>query len=405
MRHTTAGEAQPEVSHPSKRLWIAIVLGSLSAIGPLSIDMYLPALPMLTENLSTTTSLAQLSLTACLLGIALGQIFVGPLSDSRGRKKPLIISLIIYGLSSLLCALAPSIWLLIILRFLQGAAGSAGIVISRAVVRDLYSGSEMTRFFSLLMLVNGVAPILAPVFGGQLLKITSWHGVFIVLALISVAMLLGVIAILPETLAKDNRTSGHVMETLTTYRTLITDRVFMGYALSQGFIMAAMFAYISGSPFVLQDIFGVSPQVFSLCFAVNGLGIILASQTTGRLAGKIKEEKLLQAGLAIAGTGGILLFLMTALGSGIAGILISLFMVVSSVGIVSTAGFSLAMQNHGRSAGSASALMGLLPFILGALVAPLVGIAGSQTALPMGIVIALCELLALGFYFFLARQK
>jgi len=387
------------------RLWIALVLGTLSAIGPLSIDMYLPSLPTLTDDLHTSTSLAQLSLTACLLGIALGQLFTGSLSDTFGRRIPLITSLIAYGIASFLCAVAPSIWTLVLLRFIQGTAGSAGIVISRAMVRDIYSGSEMTKFFSLLMLVNGLAPILAPVMGGQLLKITSWRGIFIVLGILSVAMLLSVVFSLPETLSSKLRSRGGLQETLTAYRDLIKNRVFMGYALAQGLVLAAMFAYISGSPFVLQNIFGLSPQAFSISFAVNGLGIILASQVCGRLAGRIKEKNLFIIGLGIAGLGGVVLLITILVGASLPWLLISLFLVVSSVGIVTTMGFSLAMQGQSRFLGSASALLGLLPFILGAAMAPLVGIAGSQTALPMGIVIASCELGAILCYLALTGSK
>lgn len=242
----------------SRILWIAFVLGALSAFGPLSIDMYLPSLPTLADNLHTTTSLAQLGLTACLLGLAVGQIVAGPLSDVRGRRGPLVISLILYAAASLLCVFAPNIGMLIALRFIQGLTGSAGIVISRAVARDLYSGKELTRFFSLLMLVNGVAPIAAPVLGGVILNFVSWRGVFMVLCVVGVAMLIAVVLGLPETLPTNRRASGGLKQTLGTLGHLFADRRFMGYALSQALITGAMFAYIAGSPFVLQDIFGVS---------------------------------------------------------------------------------------------------------------------------------------------------
>ena len=340
-------EVNQEIYKPVKtnRLWMILVLGTLTAIGPLSIDMYLPSLPKLTDDLQTGASLAQLTLTACLLGLSVGQLFVGSISDIYGRRKPLIIALIIYVASSLLCAVAPSIWTLVLLRFLQGASGSAGIVISRAMVRDMYSGSEMTKFFSLLMLVNGAAPILAPIIGGQLLQFTTWRGVFIVLGAISVFMLISATFVLRETLPPEERETGGLSGTLATYGKLLKDRLFMGYALSQGLVTAAMFAYISGSPFVLQNIYGASPQQFSLFFAINGIGIIIASQV------------------------------------------------------------SLAMRNQKQAAGTASALLGLLQFISGALVAPLVGIGGSNTALPMGIVIALCEIGAVLCYLFMARRS
>lgn len=379
----------------SRRLWTAVILGSLSAFGPLSLDMYLPSLPKLAADLQTSTSLTQLSLTACLIGLALGQLFAGPLSDVRGRRVPLLIGLIGYTVSSLLCAFAPSIWTFILLRFIQGLAGSAGIVIARAVVRDLYSGTELTKFFSLLMLVNGVAPIASPIAGAQLLHVTSWRGIFLVLAVIGVLMLLGVLLGLPETLPAARRAKGGMMNTLSTFARLARNSKFIGYALSQGLVLGAMFAYISGSPFVLQDIFGVSAQLFSLCFAINGFGIILASQLAGRLAGRLNETTLLLGGLCLAALGGVMLLLMILIGAGLPAILIFLFIIVSCVGLVSTLSVSLAMRDQGQSAGSASALLGVLTFLLGSLVAPLAGLGGSLTAVPMGIIIATMEVGAL----------
>lgn len=374
-------------SSRSRRLTTALILGSLSAFGPLSLDMYLPALPTMAGDLSTNASMIQLSLTACLLGLALGQLIVGPLSDARGRRAPLIIAMIAYAVSSVLCVFAPSAIALNVLRFIQGLSGAAGIVLSRAIVRDMYSGTELTKFFSLLMLINGAAPILAPIFGGQLLRYVSWRGVFAVLCVIGVIMLLAVLLGLPETLPRDRRQSGGWRDTRSTFGRLLRDRLFIGYCLSQGLISAAMFGYISGSSFVLQNIYQVSEQTFSLIFAMNGVGIIIASQTTGRLAGRISETVLLRFGLGMAAIASVLLLGGVLLDAGLAALLIPLFFVVSSVGIVGTSSFTLAMQNQQKSAGSASALLGLLPYILGAVVAPLVGLGGEYTAVPMAIVI------------------
>jgi len=388
----------------TKRLQMALVLGSFAAIGPLSLDMYLPSLPALSEDLQSSTSVAQLSITACLLGIAIGQLILGPLSDQKGRRRPLILSLVIYCLSSILCASAPTVWVLILLRFIQGLSGAGGMVISRAIVRDLYSGVELTKFFSLLMLINGAAPILAPVIGGQLLQFTSWRGIFIVLGILSLFMITMAFFAVKETLAPENRSNGGIKATLRTFKLLLHDRVFMGYVFTQGFVSASMFAYISGSPFVVQKIFGASAQTFSFIFAINGIGIIIASQVTGRLAGKVKETKMLMVGLGIAISGGFLLNLMLTLDAGLSGILPALFLVVSSVGVVSTTCFALAMQSQGKTAGSASALLGLMPFILGSIMAPLVGIGNGQSAWPMGIIIITCELIAVMSYLFVARR-
>ncbi len=340
-----------------RRAQLVFILGALSAFGPLSIDMYLPALPSLSRDFGTGASQAQLTLSACLLGLALGQVIAGPLSDELGRRRPLLVGLAAYALASLLCVVAPSVYVLVALRFIQGLAGAAGIVIARAIVRDLHSGVAAARFFSLLMLVNGLAPILAPIFGGLLLRFTSWRGVFIVLAIIGTLLLLA-------------------------------NRPFMGYALSCGLAFAAMFAYISGSPFVLQEIYGLSPQLFSVIFGTNALGLVTASQINGRLVGRVPPVRLLVAGLIATATGGVaLLSVVTIGGIGLVGILPSLFVVVSSLGFVMPNATALALSDHPRIAGSASALLGVLQYAVGATVAPLVGAFGTATALPMAIVI------------------
>ncbi|WP_066253274.1 multidrug effflux MFS transporter [Neobacillus drentensis] len=399
-------ESTKNTSLHSRRAVLALILGTLAAFGPLSIDMYLPALPHIAKELHTTSSLVQLSLTFFLLGLSLGQLVSGPLSDVRGRRIPLLIGLVIYAISSFLCAFSQSIWFFIILRFIQGFAGAAGIVIARAIVRDLYSGSELTKFFSLLALVNGVAPILAPILGGQLLRIAPWQGVFVVLSIIGLCMFFVVLISLPETHPIDVRSKGGINNTLTTFKNLLFDRSFIGYALAQGFIFAAMFAYISGSPFVLQNVYGSSPQFFSLVFAINGIGIIISSQITGRLAGRVSERKLFVVGLSIAFAGSIILLIMILLHASLYAILLPLFFIVSSIGMVSTSGSSIAMQNQGKSAGSAAALLGVLSFVIGGSTAPLTGL-GNAPALSMGIVMAIVSFGAVLIYIFLAprRQK
>ncbi len=387
------------------RLTLILILGSLAALGPLSIDMYLPAFPDMSRSFDASASLIQLSLTACMLGMALGQLIVGPLSDVRGRKRPLMIALLAYLLASLACAMAPTIEVLIALRFIQGAAGASGIVISRAIVRDLFEGPELTRFFAALSLVNGTAPILAPVIGGQLLRFGDWHFVFYLLAILSTLMLLAVALCLPETLPLERRVEGNLTTTLKTFGRLLTDRVFIGYAFAQAFVMGAMFAYISGSPFVLQNIYGASPQQFSFLFGLNGIGIILAAQIAGRLAGRVDSERLMRISLTVVASASIFLFLALTLTDQLIFVMIPLFFVVSSVGLISTLGFTLAMQNYGATAGSASALLGLLPMLVGSLVSPLVGIMGEQSAVPMGLIIMTLDCLALVLYYGLIVRR
>ncbi|MDQ6423171.1 multidrug effflux MFS transporter [Paenibacillus sp. LHD-117] len=389
----------------SKRLLIAVILGSLSGIGPLSIDMYLPALPALSDDLGASASLTQLSLTACLVGIALGQLIVGPISDVRGRRAPLLIGMAVYSIISLLCVVSPSIWAFIFLRFVQGFAGAAGIVIARASVRDLYSGVELTKFFALLMLINGAAPILAPMIGAEIVTFTSWRGVFAVLSGSGLLMLAAVFVGLKETLPPERRSRGGLRNTIITFRRLLGNSIFMGYAFTQGLMMAAMFAYISGSSFVLQELYGVTPRGYSLVFGLNGAGIIVASQIAGRLAGKVEARRMLAIGLSIAGAGALILMGAVTLELGLPLVIAGLFFIVSSVGITGATTTSLALQDQGSSAGSASALLGMLSFVFGGAAAPLVGLGGEGTALPLAIVILLLIAAAFVCFSLFTRKK
>jgi DHA1 family bicyclomycin/chloramphenicol resistance-like MFS transporter len=364
--------------HVTSRRTLALTLGGLSMFGPLSMDMYLPGLPELSRDLHASASAAQLTLTACLAGLALGQLVAGPLSDRFGRRRPVLAGVAIYTLASLLCALAPSVAVLVVLRLLQGLAGAAGIVIGRAVVRDLYAGDAAAKLFASLMLVGGAAPIAAPVLGAQLLHVTSWRGVFVVLAALGAGLLILAAAKFPESLHEDRRAGA-------ARPVLIRDRRFLGYALCSGLIMGAMFAYIAGSPFVLQDIHGLSPQAFSAVFALNGLGIMGATFTSGRLVGRLAPERILALGVAQAGTGAAVLLVGT---SSTPLTLAGFFLVVSAVGLVNPAATTLALADHAAVAGSASALLGVSQFLIGAAAAPLVGIAGSRSALPMSLTIA-----------------
>jgi MFS transporter, DHA1 family, multidrug resistance protein len=373
-----------------RRLLFVLVLGAGSAFGPLSIDMYLPGLPEMARSFGASASETQVTLTACLVGLALGQMYAGPLSDRLGRRRPFITGVVAYAIASVLCALAPSIYLLVLLRLVQGLSGAAGLVISRAIVRDMHSGAAAARFFSMLMLVNGLAPILAPVFGGQLLKVTSWRGVFVALAIIGALLAAAATAGLPETLPPERRRSDGVRATLRVLRMLLADRAFVGYSLACGLAFAAMFSYIAGSPFVLEDVYGISPQVFSAVFAVNACGIVAASQLNRRLLGSFSLRALLRGGLSVTAGGGIALLVVVAIGGlGVWAVLVPLFLVVASIGIVMPNATALALSEHPDVAGSASALVGVLQFMVGAAAAPLVGVAGNDTAVPMALMIAL----------------
>jgi DHA1 family bicyclomycin/chloramphenicol resistance-like MFS transporter len=376
---------------PEGRLKLVLLIGGLSMFGPLSMDLYLPALPSLTRDLGGSPSLVQLTLTACLLGLAAGQLVAGPLSDALGRRRPLLVGVAAYALASLLCALAPAVPVLVVVRLIQGTGGAAGVVIARAVVRDVYEGSDVARFLALTMLISGLAPILGPVAGGQVLRLTSWRGAFVVLAVIGLLLLVAAAVGLPETLPVVRRRSGGIRTTLTTFRGLVADRIFVGYALCLGLTMGAVFTYVAGAPFVLEGIYGVSPQVFGLLFGTNALGIMLMGQLGGRLVGRMGSRHLLVVGLSEAVAGSLLLLAAVALGLGLAGVLPGFLLVVSSIGLISPNATALALANHAHQAGSASALLGLLYYVVGAAVAPLAGLGGTHTAVPLAVVIAVMD--------------
>ena len=384
---------------------LVVLLGALSTFGPLSMDMYLPGLPAMARDLSAPAWAAQLTITTSMLGLAGGQLVAGPISDALGRRRPLLAGLAAYTATSVLCALAPNVWMLLVLRLAQGCAGAAGIVIARAVVRDLHEGVEAARVFAMLMLVGGLAPILAPIVGGQLLHVTDWRGIFVVLGAIGAALLIAAWWLLAETLQERHRHRGGLVATVHVFGGLVRDRHFMGYVLSAGLTFAAMATYISGSPFVLQDIHGVSPQVFSLLFAVNAGGIMLASQLSRKLVVRHGPRRLLDAGMAQGALGGAGVLVSVVAGLGLGGLLPSLFVMVSSIGLVLPNSAALALADHPRTAGSASALLGLAQFAIGAVTAPLAGVGGSHTALPMAIVMAVLPAAGLACLFGLAGRR
>ena len=366
--------------------YMVVVLGLLTMFGPLSLDLYLPALPQLADDLATSASAAQLSITACLVGLALGQLVAGPLSDRLGRRRPLMVGLLAYLFASIACALAPSVEVLVALRLIQGLAGAAGIVISRAIARDLYSGRALMIFFSRLLLIAGLAPVIAPILGGQLSRIMDWRGIFLVLAGFGAVLLLAGWFGIRETLPPQRRVVGGFGRTLHDYNTLVHDRFFVGCALSSGLAGASMFAYIAGSTFVLQRIYGMSPQGFSLIFGCISLGLVAAAQGGARLALVWPLTRVLALGLAINLTGATALLITVISGLPLAALIGSLVVMVCAVGVIFPTANALAMADYPDLAGTASSLQGLSQFVFGAIAAPLVGIAGEHTAVPLGIV-------------------
>ncbi|MDX3231319.1 multidrug effflux MFS transporter [Streptomyces sp. ME19-01-6] len=399
----------PAPQHRARRagLLVTLVLGGLNALPALSMDMYLPALPEVTGALHSPAATVQLTLTACLAGMALGQLVVGPMSDKWGRRRPLLIGMVVYIVATAICAVAPTVELLIAFRLLQGLAGAAGIVISRAVVRDLYDGAEMARFFSTLMLISGVAPIAAPLIGGQILRLTDWRGVFVVLAVVGVLLTLVVWRWLHETLPPERRHGGGLGQALHTMRGLLADRVFTGYMLAGSFAFAALFAYVSGSSFVIQEIYGASPQTFSLLFGINSIGLVAVGQLNGKvLAGRVNLDAALFVGLAAITLSATALCLMATGVFGDVGLVpmaAGLFVLMSAMGLAMPNTNTQALMRTKRAAGSASALLGTSSFLVGAIASPLVGIAGEHTAVPMTVVQLVCALAAMAAFVGLCR--
>ncbi len=389
-----------------ERFGLALLLGMLGILGPLNIDMYLPSFPQIADDFGVRASFVQLSLTTCLIGLAVGQIVVGPISDAQGRRKPLLLFISLFALSSLLCAIAPNITILVIARFLQGFTASAGIVLSRAVVRDVFSGRELTKFFALLMVINATAPMIAPMTGGAilLLPFATWHTIFYSLAILGLIIVLTVAVRLKETLPPEKRIPSTVKHSVKTIGNLLKDRSFIGYALTIGFIHGGSFAYVSGTPFVYQGIYDVSPQVFSILFGINGLAIISGSFIIGRFGGIIHERSLLRLAVITAVSATSVLLVMTIIEGPLASIVIPIFIYMTSMGMILTSTFTLAMDKQGHRAGSASAVLGMLPLLFGSMVSPLVGI-DETTAVPMGAVLFITSLIGAIIFFTLTKKS
>lgn len=367
-----------------KQLWLTVFLGLMTAMAPLATDMYLPALPTVQLDFGITASLAQMTLTMTMIGMALGQIFAGPISDRYGRKWPLTAGMVVFTLSTVGCVWAQDIFVFLFFRFISGFAGASGIVIAKAIARDVCQGPELTKFFAMLMMVNGLAPIIAPVIGGQILLYTSWRGVFVVLVAIGLFQLIATL-IYKETLPKDHRLAG-LRESFAKFPMLLKNRYFLGHCLVQCFVFGAFFSYLAGSSFVFQNIFQVSPQMFSLIFGGIGAGLLLSGALPARLAGRVADVKMLHISLLVPLIGSVLLLLAFSAGMGMAVILPVLFLTIVPLSVLGAASFSLALSRQGKNAGSASALIGFFSMILGGCMMPLVGIAGENTAIPMCVI-------------------
>ncbi|EMK9976491.1 multidrug effflux MFS transporter [Staphylococcus aureus] len=378
-----------DLTYFNKRsLIFIIILGSLTAIGALSIDMFLPGLPDIRHDFQTTTSNAQLTLSMFMIGLAFGNLFAGPISDSTGRRKPLIIAMIIFTLASLGIVFVHNIWLMVALRFLQGVTGGAAAVISRAIASDMYSGNELTKFMALLMLVNGIAPVVAPTIGGIILNYSVWRMVFVILTIFGFVMVIGSLLKVPESLTVTNRESSSGLKTMfKNFKILLKTPRFVLPMLIQGMTFVLLFTYISASPFIIQKIYGMTAIQFSWMFAGIGITLIISSQLTGYLVDFIDSQKLMR-GMTMIQIIGVILVTIVLLNHWNFWILaIGFIILIAPVTGVATLGFTIAMDESSSGRGSSSSLLGLVQFLFGGVASPLVGVKGEDNPIPYIIII------------------
>lgn len=396
---TSTAAAEPRAQSPAAARALILVLGALTAVSPLATDMYVPGFPALGHALHAGTSAVQLTMTAFLAGLVVGQLVIGPISDGIGRRRLLIGGVAGFAVLSVVSALAPSITALTAARFLQGIAGSAGMVLARAVVTDRFHGHELPRYFAMLSQILGIAPIAAPVLGGLVLSVSTWRAIFVVLAAMGVLLLLGMLRAVPESLPPERRHGGGIGSTFRAMGSLVRFRAFMGYVLTLGFAAAALFSYIAGSSFVFEDIHGVSATGYSLIFASNAVGMLIGGFCFSRLARRVRLNTLLTAGVVVSLTGTLAQVVLRLLvGETMIGTWITLFVAIGAIGLVFPATMSIGQGLARRAPGAASALLGGFQFLLGALASPLVGVFGTASSLPMAVIMLVsmcCAALAL----------
>lgn len=397
MTATAPAPAAPylEPVAPTRPWRVVLLLGGLIALGPLSIDLYLPALPDLTDDLSASPSSVQLTLTGILVGLGLGQLVIGPLTDIYGRKRPLLVGIAVNVVTALLCAVAPTILVLDVLRVLQGVGAAAASVVAMAVVRDLFAGAAAAGVISRLVMVMALAPVLAPSLGSAVLQVGTWRTVFVVLA--GLGVLIGALAAfgLKETLPAERRAAPGMRSSLRAYGVLLRDPTLVGFMAVASLTMAAVFAYVSGASFVLQDGFGVDERTFGLLFGAGALALIASSQLNVVLLRRFTPGTILRTALTVAAAAGaVLLFDALTGAGGLFGILVPIWVVMAMVALCGPNATALALADHGQRAGAAAALLGAAQFTVGAVIAPLTGLGEPGSAVPMAATIAGALLLA-----------
>lgn len=388
----------------SRRAGWTVLLGAMIAIGAFNIDLYLPAFPELQDEFATSAAAVQLTLTGSLVGFAVGQLVIGPLSDAFGRRLPLIVGLALFVLASLAASAAPTVEVLIALRVLQGIGVAGAWVVALAVVDDLFDGVGAARLVARLILVLGVAPVFAPSVGSYVLQITDWRGVFVLLAGLGGALLLVGLVRLPETLPPARRRAAGVRASARTYRVLLADRATVGLVLTAGLFMATLFSYIGGAPFILQELYGLDTQQFALAFAAIGVALVIGTQLTGQLVTRIAPQRLLITGLIGAlGASLVLTALVVSTTGGLPGLLLAILVTALFVGIALPTAPAMVLARHGWAAGSAAALLGFIQFTIAGLWAPAFSLFGLRGDLTMAVAMTSATTLALVVYLVVVR--
>ncbi|WP_423918700.1 multidrug effflux MFS transporter [Frigoribacterium sp. 2-23] len=388
-----------------QRLVYVVVLGALTALGPFTIDLYLPAFPALEQDLGVSTGLIQLTLTATTIGFGVGQLLVGPWSDKVGRRLPLIVATALHIAASIGAAAAPDIVWLGVFRVLQGMGAAAGGVVAMAMVRDLFGGLPLVKMLSRLALVNGMAPILAPVIGSQLLAFTSWRGVFVFLTAYGAFVIIAAVFLIVETLPTARRHEAGHSTLRQRYKVLFSDRIFVGVALIGAMVFSGLFSYLSASSFLFQQVYGLNAQQYGYLFAVNSLGIVAGVQISARLARRIGPQWILAGSTSVLFLSALTIVLLDSLHVGLLGILIPLWFFIAACGFSFPQVQVLGLANHGKEAGTAASLLGALNFGLAGLISPVVGFLGIDSAVPMGSVMACTTFVGILSLWFLVRPR